>query len=88
MKKRRVVVTGIGMVTPLGDSVSETWKNLMEGKSGIGRLTRFNPDDYGADPDFPRIAGEVKNFNLEKWGVDKKLLKRTDRFVQFALWQA
>lgn len=84
-KKRRVVVTGLGAVTPLANNVQETWKKLIEGKSGIGRLTRFNPDDYKAGPKFPRIAGEVRNFDLEKWGVDKKMVRRLERFTQFAL---
>jgi len=87
MAKRRIVVTGIGLVTPLGYNVKETWQNLIQGKSGISRLTRFDPDKYNTvpDPSFPRIAGEVKDFDLKKWGVDAKTVKRLDLFSQFAL---
>ncbi len=87
MEKRRIVITGIGMITPLGLSAEETWRRLIQGKSGITRLTRFDPDKYGAasDPSFPRIAGEVKEFDLTQWGVDKKTARRLDPFSQFAL---
>ncbi|MFH1401836.1 MAG: beta-ketoacyl-ACP synthase II [Parcubacteria group bacterium] len=86
MEKRRIVITGIGMITPLGNSAMETWENLIKGKSGIGPLTRFKPDDYQAGPDFPRIAGEVKDFDLTEWkNVDKKLARRMDPFIQFIM---
>lgn len=77
--KRRVVVTGMGMVTPLGLSVKENWGNILACKSGIAPLTKFDI------PGFPvRIAGEVKNFNPENY-IDKKEIKKMDPFIQFAM---
>ncbi|MFQ5707500.1 MAG: beta-ketoacyl-ACP synthase II [bacterium] len=77
--KRRVVVTGMGMVTPLGLSVEENWRALLAGKSGIGPLTKFDI------PEFPvKIAGEVKNFAPENY-IDKKEIKKMDPFIQFAM---
>ncbi|MFQ5751055.1 MAG: beta-ketoacyl-ACP synthase II [bacterium] len=77
--KRRVVVTGMGMITPVGLNVKENWVNLLAGKSGIGPLTKFEI------PDFPvKIAGEVKNFNPEEY-IDKKEIKKMDPFIQFAM---
>lgn len=83
--RRRVVITGIGMITPLGNSVFETWQNLIAGKSGICRVTRFNLDEYKVPADFPRVAGEVKNFDLQKWGIDQRTAKRMDLFSQYAV---
>ncbi|MEO0025443.1 MAG: beta-ketoacyl-ACP synthase II [candidate division WOR-3 bacterium] len=80
MTKRRVVVTGLGAVTPLGNDVKTYWENLLAGVSGIKRISAFDPSDLAV-----QIAGEVKNFNpLER--LDAKLVKRADRFTQFALW--
>jgi 3-oxoacyl-[acyl-carrier-protein] synthase II len=77
--KRRVVVSGLGMVTPCGLTVKENWGNILAGKSGIGPLTKFDI------PDFPvRIAGEVRNFNPENY-IDKKEIKKMDPFIQFAM---
>lgn len=83
--KRRVVITGIGMITPLGNSAQETWGNLIKGKSGVGPLTRFDLSKCKISDDFPKIAGEVKNFDLEKWGIDRKMVKRLDPFTQYAV---
>lgn len=77
--KRRVVVTGIGWVTPLGRGVEHVWSSLLAGKSGIGTITRF---DAAAFP--VRIAGEVKDFNAEDW-LERTEARRTDRFVQYAV---
>ncbi|MCQ2009449.1 MAG: beta-ketoacyl-ACP synthase II [Sporolactobacillus sp.] len=77
--KRRVVVTGLGAVTPLGNDVATTWANAIAGKSGIGIVTRVNPDDFRA-----KVAGEVKDFDPEKY-VDRKEALRMDRFAQFAV---
>jgi len=77
--KRRVVVTGLGAITPLGIGVEKSWQSLCQGKSGIGMITRFDATDFGT-----RIAGEVKDFNPQDF-MDRKLVQRTDRFIQFAL---
>src|SRR5438309_8152563 len=79
---RRVVVTGMGLVTPLGIGVQTTWDALVQGTSGIRRITSF---DAGAYP--CQIAGEVKDFDPLTY-VDKKDVKRMDRFTQFALASA
>ncbi|MBI3315604.1 MAG: beta-ketoacyl-[acyl-carrier-protein] synthase II, partial [Candidatus Omnitrophica bacterium] len=60
--RRRVVVTGLGAVTPLGNNVRETWQGLCDGKSGIGKITIFNAESFPT-----KIAGEVKGFNFSKW---------------------
>jgi 3-oxoacyl-[acyl-carrier-protein] synthase II len=78
-ERRRVVVTGIGMITPLGATVQKTWDALVAGKSGIGPITRF--DAGGLET---RIAGEVRDFDpLEH--MDRKEVRRADRFAQFAV---
>ncbi|MFX3619611.1 MAG: beta-ketoacyl-ACP synthase II [Sporolactobacillus sp.] len=77
--KRRVVVTGMGAVTPLGNDVKTTWENAIAGKSGIDIVTRVNPDDFRA-----KVAGEVKGFNPTDF-VDHKEAIRMDRFSQFAV---
>jgi 3-oxoacyl-[acyl-carrier-protein] synthase II len=76
---RRVVVTGVGLVCALGIGTEESWKNLVAGRSGIGRITHF--DTVGFDC---RIAGEVKNFDPFLW-IEKKELKKMGRFIQLAL---
>ncbi len=76
---RRVVVTGLGAVTPVGIGKEEYWKALLAGKSGIERITRFDPSDYST-----QIAGEVKDFDPAQY-IDKKEAKRMDRFTQFAI---
>ena len=79
MEKRRVVVTGLGAVTPLGNDVNTSWENVINGQSGIGPLTRVNPDDFPA-----KVAAELKDFNPENF-MDKKDARRMDRFTQYAL---
>lgn len=77
--KRRVVVTGLGAITPLGIGVAKSWQSLCQGKSGIGMVTRFDAAGFRT-----RIAGEVKEFNpLDFMG--RKLIRRADRFTHFAL---
>ncbi len=76
---RRVVVTGIGVLTPVGNSVDEMWQNLLAGKSGIDKITLFDVSTYPT-----KIAGEIKNFNPEEV-LEKKEIKRTPRFIQYAL---
>jgi 3-oxoacyl-[acyl-carrier-protein] synthase II len=79
MSGRRVVVTGVGMVSPLAIGTQANWEALLAGKSGIGPITRFDPALYSA-----RIAGEVKHFDPLQF-VDKKDVKKMDIFIQFAL---
>ncbi|MHB1286270.1 MAG: beta-ketoacyl-ACP synthase II [Leptospirales bacterium] len=76
---RRVVVTGLGMVTPLGNNVQDTWDSLLAGRSGIGPITRFDTTGYPV-----RIGGEVKGFDPTQW-MDKKDVKKMDTFIQYAL---
>lgn len=77
--KKRVVITGMGAITPVGIGVDTFWKSLLEGKSGIDRITRFDPTDYAT-----QIAGEVKNFDPTQY-IDKKEAKRMDRCTQYAI---
>src|SRR3954469_19773103 len=77
--ERRVVVTGIGLVTPLGIGNEPTWQGVLAGKSGIGPITRFDAKDLPS-----RIAGEVKNFDASQF-MDKKEARRNDLFIQFGL---
>lgn len=75
---RRVVVTGLGMVSPLGNDVASSWKALLEGKCGIGPITLFDASEFGC-----RIAGEAKDFDPTV-ALEAKEARRYDRFVQFA----
>lgn len=77
--KRRVVVTGIGLVTPLGIGTQQTWNALINGQSGIGPITRFDASEQST-----QIAAEVKGFNPEDW-FEKKQAKNLDSFVQYAV---
>ncbi len=79
MSDRRVVVTGVGLVSPLGVGTQITWEALLAGRSGIGRITRFDVGDYAC-----QIAGEVPGFDPEQF-LDKKDVKKSDLFIQFAL---
>lgn len=76
---RRVVITGLGLVTPLGTGVDKTWKALCAGESGIGRITRFDPTGYDA-----QIAGEVKDFDPAQF-IEKKEIKKMDTFIHYAV---
>ncbi|MEE8151834.1 MAG: beta-ketoacyl-ACP synthase II [candidate division NC10 bacterium] len=76
---RRVVVTGIGVVSPLGIGVDFFWKALINGTSGVGRITRFDTTGHGC-----QIAAEVKGFDPLQW-IDKKEVKKMDTFVRYAL---
>jgi 3-oxoacyl-[acyl-carrier-protein] synthase II len=78
-KKRRVVVTGLGVVSPIGNTIEEFWKSLLEGKSGVKRLQCFDPTHFTC-----KIAAEVKNFDPSAY-LSAKDMKRMDRFVQFAV---
>jgi len=77
--RRRVVVTGMGTLNPLGNDVATIWQNLMAGRSGIGRITAFDPTPYEC-----QIAGEVKNFNPTDY-IEHKEARRMDRYTQLAV---
>ncbi|MBH0228782.1 beta-ketoacyl-ACP synthase II [Halobacillus yeomjeoni] len=79
MDKRRVVITGMGAVTPVGNSVEEMWKNIRSGVSGIGEITKVNKDDYPVS-----VAAEVKDFDPSNY-IDRKDARRMDPFVQYAM---
>ena len=79
MNNRRVVVTGLGAITPIGNNVNEFWEGIKEGKCGIDEITLFDTREYKA-----KLAGEVKNYNPEVY-LDKKSAKRLDKFSQFAV---
>jgi len=82
MSKRRVVVTGFGIVSPLGNDVSSFWSNVKANKSGIGLITLTDPSDLAV-----KIAGEVKDFN-PSLRLDPKETKKMDRFAQFAVYSS
>lgn len=80
MRRNRVVVTGLGVISPVGNEIPVFWHALKEGKSGIGPLTTFDASAFES-----RIAGEVKVFDPVSYGISLKDTKRMDRFVQFAV---
>ena len=77
--ERRVVVTGVGLLTPLGIGVQETWDALCAGKSGISEITRFDTSAYET-----KIAAEVNDFNPEDF-MSKKEAKRNETFIAYAI---
>ena len=79
MSRRRVVVTGLGLVSPVGNSVPEAWSNLIAGKSGIGPITRFDATAFAA-----RIAGEVKGFDVAAY-LSAKEARRMDTFIHYGM---
>jgi len=81
-EQRRVVVTGLGLVSPLGTGVAKNWQALIEGRSGIRKLTRFPADGFAA-----RIAGEVPDFKAEDY-IEPKEIKKMDLFIQYAIGAA
>ena len=78
-ERRRVAVTGVGLISALGNGTAENWRALMAGESGIGPITGFDPSDFPC-----RIAGEVKDFDPLEF-IEKKEVKKADSFIQFAL---
>ncbi len=79
MSKRRVVVTGLGLITPVGVGVEESWRGLLGGKSGIRRITHFDASAFAT-----QIAGEVEGFNPEDY-IEPKEIKKMDRFIHFGV---
>ena len=79
MSKRRVVITGLGIVSPVGIGVAENWASITAGRGGITRVTHFDATGYPS-----MIAGEVKGFDASHI-LDRKEVRRTDRYIQFAL---
>jgi 3-oxoacyl-[acyl-carrier-protein] synthase II len=79
MNKRRVVITGLGAVTPIGIGVDEYWKGLIEGKNGVSPISKFDTSNFDT-----KFAAELKNFNPENY-IDKKTIKRLDLFTQYAM---
>lgn len=80
MTRKRVVITGLSAITPIGNDLATSWENLVAGKSGIGPITAFDATEFAS-----RIGGEVKDFNPEAYGIPMKSARRMDRFVQFAV---
>jgi 3-oxoacyl-[acyl-carrier-protein] synthase II len=79
LSKRRVVVTGLGIISPVGNSVAEAWQNLMAGRSGIGHISKFD-----AAPFVSRIAGEVRDFDVSRY-LSPKEARRMDTFIHYGL---
>ncbi|RJR16163.1 MAG: beta-ketoacyl-[acyl-carrier-protein] synthase II [Nitrospiraceae bacterium] len=77
--KRRIVITGVGMITPLGTGTEKSWKGLIEGRSAIGRITHFDPEGYPC-----QIAAEVSDFEIDRY-IDTKDQKKMDRFIHLGL---
>jgi 3-oxoacyl-[acyl-carrier-protein] synthase II len=82
MTRRRVVITGMGVITPIGNNLTEYWNGLLQGKNGIDNITRFDTTKFDT-----KFAAEVKNFSPEDF-LDKKIIRRLDPFCQFALISA
>jgi len=79
MAKRRVVVTGMGILSPVGNAIEESWNNLVAGNSGIDYITRFDTEGFGA-----RIGGEIKGLDISDY-IDRKEARRMDAFMQYGL---
>jgi len=82
MPARRVVITGLGLVTPLGLGVEPNWKAILEGRSAISQITRFDPARFST-----RIAGEIKQFDVQQF-IDRKEARKMDLFIQYAITAA
>jgi 3-oxoacyl-[acyl-carrier-protein] synthase II len=80
VSKRRVVITGLGIMSPVGIGLTENWANITAGKSGITRVTHFDATGYPS-----QVVGEVKNFDVTQFGVTEKEARRMDRFIQLGM---
>ncbi len=78
-QNKRVVITGMGALSPIGNDVKTTWENALKGVNGIDKITRIDTEPYSV-----HLAGELKNFNIEDH-IDKKEARRMDRFTQYAI---
>lgn len=84
--ERRVVVTGLGAITPIGNNIETFWQNLVDGVCGIDYITEFPTDELEV-----KIGGKIRNFNPEEFGMDKPFIRKQDKFTIFAMaaaWQA
>src|SRR3990167_7128847 len=79
MSRRRVVVTGLGCISPVGNTVAEAWSNVLAGKSGIATITKFDPEAFAC-----KIAGEVRNFDLESYMTSKEA-RTMDTFIHYGI---
>src|SRR5690348_15456463 len=79
MSRRRVAITGLGIISPVGIGVDAAWRNIVEGRSGIGRITRFDATGFPS-----QIAGEVKGFDVTKY-LSGKEARRYDTFIHYGL---
>ncbi|MDH5552700.1 MAG: beta-ketoacyl-ACP synthase II, partial [Nitrosomonas sp.] len=79
MSKRRVVITGLGIVSPIGNTVSDAWNNIQSGKSGITNITRFDASEFTS-----QIAGEVKDFDVKEY-LSVKDARRMDIFIHYGM---
>jgi 3-oxoacyl-[acyl-carrier-protein] synthase II len=79
LSNRRVVVTGLGIISPVGNTIAEAWDNLIAGRTGIARITRFDPSQFAS-----HMAGEVKNFEVEQF-LNPKEARRMDLFIQYGM---
>ena len=77
--KRRVVITGLGIVSPVGNDIESAWNNIVNGQSGVGRITRFDPAPFNS-----QIAGEVKNFDITQY-MSAKEAKQMDTFIHYGV---
>lgn len=80
MTRRRVVITGLGAVSPIGNTAKDSWNAVKNGKSGVGKITLFDATGFAV-----QIAAEVKDFSLDSYGVDRKMLRKISRFTSFLL---
>lgn len=80
MNSRRIVVTGLGMISPLGNTVEDSWQSLIAGKSGISKIESFDTEGFAT-----QISGQVKNFDITQYGLTTKDARKVDVFIQYAL---
>src|SRR5687767_10352295 len=79
MSRRRVVITGLGLVSPIGNDVNTAWQNIINGQSGIATITKFDHNNFSV-----HFAGEVKNFNIEDY-ISAKEARHMDTFIHYGI---